>query len=493
MIDFHTFSQIKELGERQGLSPRQIAEQVGISAPTVRKWLAKERFEPPSRSRRARLLDPYRDRVRQLVERYPYSGTQVLHILREEGYKGGYTAITDYLRKIRPPRKTAYLTLAFAPGECAQIDWGSAGVMQVGDTRRRVSFFVMVMCYSRMLYLEFTLKQSMEHFLSCQRRAFEFFGGIPAKLMVDNCKTAVLRRPRNEPAELNPRYVEFASHYGFKIVPCNVRAAHEKGRVENAIGYVKKGLLNGLELSSLSALQLAGRAWRDQTANVRIHGTTRKRPVDLFEAERQHLNPLPVLPYDCGVNHTARSNSQFRVLFDGNRYSVPAQFASTKQLNLCAYPNTICIYYERQLIAEHPRRYERGGDYEHPDHPKPLLAGRMKARQQQMLRRFFNLGTVAEAYYHGLCERRLNAVSHVRRIMALLDAYGSDEVIDAMCDAAEFHAFSSECITNLLEQRRRGQPQASPLHLTRNRDVLDIVLEQPDLSVYSNNEGEHDK
>jgi transposase len=492
MIDATTFYRIKNLAERDGLNAVQIAEQLQLSPPTVRKWLAREQFEKPERKRRERIIDPYKPLIHRLVERYEYSGRQIFRILCEEGYGGGYTAVTDFLRTIRPPRKTAFLTLAFAPGECAQIDWGPAGVMQLGEVRRRVSFFVMVLCYSRMLYVEFTLKQAMEHFLSCQRHALEFFGGVPLKVMVDNCKTAVLKRPRGEPAELNPRYADFARHYRFEIVPCNVRAAHEKGRVENAIGYVKKNLLNGLELSSLTGLQLAADNWRDQVANVRIHGTTGKRPVDLFEQEKKQLQPLPLNPYDCGVSHRSCSNSQFRVAFETNRYSVPAQYASTRPLTLRVYPDTICIYRDGELIAEHKRCYERRRNFEHPDHPKPLLAQRAKARDQHLMRRFVALGPIAETFYHGLRERRLNPITHVRRILALVDIYDEDNVTAAMTDAAEFRAFSSECITNLLEQRARGRSEAAPLHLPRNQDLLEIDLDQPDLDIYTENDEEQD-
>ena len=492
MIDVATFYRIKELAEREGLRPAQIAEATGLSVPTVKKWLAAENYGKTNRTGRARIIEPHKPLIRRLLERHDYTGVQVLRILREQGYRGGYTAVTDYLREVRPPRKTAYLTLSFAPGECAQIDWGTAGVMQVGEVRRRVSFFVMVLCYSRMLYVEFALKQAMEHFLTCQRHAFEFFGGVPEKMMVDNCKTAVTKHPRGGAVELNGTYVEFARHYGFRIVPCNVRAPHEKGRVENAVGYVRKNLLNGLELGSLGALCLAAETWRDEVANVRIHGTTGKRPVDLFGTEKPLLQPLPVHPYDCGVEHATLSNSQFRVRFETNFYSVPAQYASTRALTLRAYPDRVCIYHDRRLIAEHPRSYGSRDSVVDPDHEKPVLAHRAKARQQQLVRRFFALGPVAETYWHALRERRLNAMHHARKILTLVDVYDAESVVDAMTDAAEFNAFSSECVLNLLEQRARHRPQAAPLHLQRNRDLLEIELEQPDLTIYPDNPGETD-
>ena len=488
MIDFHTWCRIHTLAEQERLGVAQIATELGLDSKTVRRWLSAERYGPRRSRPRASRLDPYKPLIGRLLERHAYSAAQILHRIRDDGYRGGGTIVKDYVRKVRPPRHRAYLTLAFAPGECAQIDWGSAGVIDVGNARRRLSFFVMVLCYSRLLYVEFTLGQAMEHFLTCQRRAFEFLGGVPARVMVDNCRTAVQSHRPGEAAELNPRYAEFAQHYGFRITPCNVRAAHEKGRVENAIGYVRTSLLNGLQLTRLEAIQAAADPWRDQVANVRIHGQTGKRPVDLFAIEKPHLLALPLIPYDCGVTRApVGSDAQFRVSLDSNRYSVPAAYGSRRDLSLRLYPDRLLVYGGTELIAEHPRSYDRRRDFEHPDHPQPVLAQRRRARDQHLLRRFFALGQPADAYWHGLRERRLNAMHHVRRIVAMVDIHGEAPVQEAIRDAGQFGAFSSDCIINLLEQRARPRPDPAPLHLTRNRDVLDLELEAPDLSVYPDN------
>jgi transposase len=150
------------------------------------------------------------------------------------------------VRQVRPPRTPAFLTLSFAPGECAQVDWGSWGTVAVGETRRRLSLFVMVLCYSRLLYVEFTLSQTMEQFLACHQNAFAFFGNrVPEKIMVDNLKSAVLRRITGAAPVLNPRYLDFAQHCGFRIVACNKGKGNEKGRVESGVGYVKKPPVSG--------------------------------------------------------------------------------------------------------------------------------------------------------------------------------------------------------------------------------------------------------
>ena len=184
-------------------------------------------------------------------------------------------------------------------------------------------------------------------------------------------------------------------HYGFTIAPCNVGAGHEKGRVEAGVGYVKKNLLAGLEITDFSLINPIAREWLDTVANVRTHGETRRRPVDRFEEERDRLQPLPERVHDFGNVHTVRASNRFRVTFEANRYSVPAEYAS-QRLTLKAYPDRICIYRQDRLVARHPRSYDRHRDFENPDHPKALLAQRMGARRQRLLQRFLTLTPSAE-------------------------------------------------------------------------------------------------
>ena len=242
--------------------------------------------------------------------------------------------------------------------------------------------------------------------------------------------------------------------------------AFSKGRVEAGVGYVKKNFLAGLDIPDFRALNPAARQWLDSVANVRIHGETHKRPLDLFALERDQLRPLPELLYDIGAVHTVRASNRFRVTFDTNRYSVPAEYAS-QRLTLKSYPDRLCIYHHDRLLARHPRSYERHRDFEHPDHPRALLQQRRKATTQRLLQRFVCLTARADEYYRELEQRRLNPVHHVRKIVALSEIYGAESTARALDDAFHFGAFSSDYITNLLEARARSLPQPSALHLTR--------------------------
>ena len=181
-----------------------------------------------------------------------------------------------------------------------------------------------------------------------------------------------------------------------------------------------------------------------------------------------------------------RASRQFRIILETNRYAVPAHYA-VPALTLKTYPDRLCLYRDNQLIARHARSYDRCNDFEDPDHPKPLLAQRKKARDHQLFRRFLALSPQAKAYYLKLEERRLNPHHHVRKIVALSDIYDPASVARAMADAFVYEAFSSEYIANLLEQRGRFTPEASALHLTRREDLLEVSLAQPDLSIYQAN------
>ena len=261
------------------------------------------------------------------------------------------------------------------------------------STRRRLSFFVLVLCYSRMMYLEFTLSEAMEQFLTCFRHALEFIGGCPQKIMSDNLKVGVLRHPAGEPAQFNPRYLDFAAHYGFQPVACNRAKGNEKGRVENGVGYVKGNFLRGLEIPSFAAINPAGRQWLASTANVRLHGETHRKPIELFEQEKPLLRPLPVMPYDCAVIQPVTVNRCCRIRFHGNRYSVPAAYAGRK-LVIKLYPERLCLYEGEKLVAEHLRSYDRAQDIENPEHARPVLERKRRADEQHLIKRFL-AGTIA--------------------------------------------------------------------------------------------------
>lgn len=483
MIAYQTYCQIIELHQTQHLTACQIAQQLKVHRKTVAKWIKRKSYEPRARAQRSSKLDPFKGQIVLWLEQHGLSAQQIFQRLTSEGYQGGYSVVQAFVRLVRPKPKPAFLTLDFPPGQCAQVDWGTAGYIQIGATKRRLHFFTAVLCHSRLLYVEFSLSQSQEHFLNCHYNAFRYFGGVPQKIMVDNCKTAIQSHEPGLPARPNARYLDFSRHYGFDIKACGVKKPHEKGRVENGVGYVKNNFLRGLELPAWEALPLALQQWLDTVANVRQHAQTRTTPRLLHAQEKPLLKPLNSQDYDISRILQVRANTRFRVHFEGNCYSVPAHLASSSLL-LKISPSSLRFYHENQVVTEHVRCYDRHQDLKHPDHEQALLAQRQKARDQNLQGRFLALCPEAAEYYRQLQQRRFNLNHHIRKIMALNEIYGPDLVVRALRDAFEYQAFSCEYIANILEARQRQLPEPGALHLTRASDLLDLDLPEPDLSIY---------
>ena len=486
MIDYQSFCQIRQLRDEAQLTITQIADQLGLHWQTASKWAKRPRYERrksvPARCRASK-LDAFKPAIQRLLTTHAYSAAQLLARLREQGYDGSYTILKTYVRSVRPPRATAFLTLHFAPGQCAQVDWGSWGSIRVGNTRRRLSFFALVLCHSRQLYVEFTLGQSQEQWLACHEHAFEYLGGVPAELMVDNCKTAVLARPAGAAPVFNPTYVDFARHYGFTVKACAPRRPQQKGRVENGVGYIKKNFLAGLELDEFAPLNPAARIWLETVANVRLHRETQRRPVDLWREEKPKLRSLPAAAYDAALIRPVRATNRCRVVIETNRYSVPPAQAG-QLLTLKLYADRLRLFTGDRLVAEHLRSYEKRQDVEQPDHVQTLLHERSEARHQRLLLAFLALSAHAPAYHEQLAERRLNLRHHVQKIVALAEIYGATAIGRALDDAHALGAYSCEYIANLVEQRQRLAPQPGALHLTRASDLLELELPPPDLSPY---------
>lgn len=486
MIDALTYSRIHQLYHEEKLNKTQIAKELKLNIKTVTYWLGQSKFVGRKNRSRSSKLDPWKRKIRASLEKHDYSATQIYQLIADMGYTGGYSIVKEYVRLVRPTRKKAFLSLSFLPGECAQVDWGCFGSIGVGKARRKLSFFVMVLCHSRKLYVQFTVSEKEEHWLQCHQNAFEYFGGVPEKVMVDNCKTAVISHGMGKEVIFNQRYLDLARHYSFKPVACNVRSPHEKGRVENAVAYVKKSFLQGLEIGEFKLINPKVRHWLETVANCRIHGTTNQKPDDIFEKEEKpKLQSLPVNSYHACRIKECKINSLFRFTLDTNRYSVPAEYVG-ERVQVHIYAHKIIVKHKDKTIAEHLRSYDKNQDFEHPDHAKTLMLKRRKGEKQKLLQRFLQLSEIAQAYYHKLSEKTMNPDLHVRKILAMSESYSEAEIKTALEDAYCFDCFRSEYIANILEQRYNCKKEKGVLHVPRNSDALQIELPDNDLSIYGN-------
>jgi transposase len=471
----------------EGLSVRAIARRLGVHRRTVRVALASEAVPPRPGRRGGSVIDPHRGWLLAKLEQYPeLSAARLFRMLADGGFDGSYSLVKETVAGLRPRLKPVHLTLSYAPGECAQADWGSWGAVEFPGGRRRLSFFVMVLCHSRKLFAKFFLGEAIEHWLQAHRDAFEFFGGVPARVVVDNCKTAVLR-PRGgglEP-EMNPAYLDFAAHYGFTPFPCNPHRPNEKGRVENAVAYIRSSFLAGRGPQAPEVLAPALMDWLENTANVRVHHATGRRPAEMFDAaERAALRPLPAGPHPCASVTVAVASSRCRVTVDANRYSVPWSCASRRLVVRRHAWRVVAWDDGGAVVADHPRCHGRNQDVVDPDHESGLRIRVRHAREALMLDAFLKLGPAAAPYLEALRRRQPSWRAHVERVNALAEIHGRAEVARAMADALEFGAFSSDYILNLLDARSRLRPEPVPLRLERNADLLDLVVPEPNLEIY---------
>src|SRR5437763_11011584 len=325
------WAEIRRLAEIEKLSARVISRRLHCSWRTVARALEWE--QPPARSvpSRVSLLDPYKAKIDALLAKYPELSAVRIHeeIARgPDGYTGSVMTVRRHLRSIRPPRGRVYQEVHYEPAQAMQVDWGECGCVQVGNTTRKVSVLVAVLCYSRMTYIEFTLSQRKAEFYRSLVHALEFFGGSPRAVIVDNLKAAVLNGS-GRAACFHPEFLALCGCYYLQPIACERRDPESKGIVEGGVRYVKHNALAGRgdELIGFEDYQAFAPLWRDEGANVRIHATTRERPADRFQRERSLLRPLPAVPFDTDEVVPAVVSPHARIEFDGNRYSTPPRFA----------------------------------------------------------------------------------------------------------------------------------------------------------------------
>lgn len=280
MVTVEEWMNILQL-RKQGLSISDIARRSGRDRKTIRKYL-KQPWQAPKRepTTHPSKLDSFKD---YLLKRWDEGVTNAVKLLDEikgQGYTGGHTTVKDFLHPLREQAKIqAVVRFETGPGKQAQVDWGYFGRILVHGEWQRLYAFAMTLGYSRMKYVEFVTRADSEHFLQGHINAFHYFGGVPEEVVVDNLKSAVVWREGRD-IHWNPRYLDFASHYGFIPRACWPYRPQTKGKVENLIGYVRKNFWSGIHYLDLADLNRQVREWLEGTANAKVNVSTGERAWD---------------------------------------------------------------------------------------------------------------------------------------------------------------------------------------------------------------------
>ncbi|HEY2416695.1 MAG TPA: IS21 family transposase [Steroidobacteraceae bacterium] len=483
------WAEIRRLAEIDKLSGRVIARRLHCSRHTVAAALQLQQPPTGTAAPRAGLLQPYFEQIQGLLAKYPdLSAVRIREEIARgpQGYTGSATLVRRYLRKVRPARGRVYQEVEHKVAQAMQVDWGDCGYVQVGATRRKVSVFVAVLCYSRLVYIEFTLSQRKAEFYRGLANALTFFGGSPRVLIVDNLKAAVLNGAGRS-ACFHPELLALCGYFCLQPLACAARDPESKGVVEGSVRYVKHNALAGRadELTRFEDYLALAPYWRDQVANVRLHETTRQRPLDRFEQERALLRALPTIPFDSDEIVPVVVSPQARIAFDGNRYSVPPQFAR-RPLTVRARRDELRLLHEGQVVAQHVRSYERGQVLVLPEHQLAVLALRQRPRQQALAQAFDAWGPEARAFHLQLNRLPLKTGVHLRRLLGLAQLYGRTEVLAAMAQAVELASYDAAAVEHLLLAERRRQQLPTPtLPTPKRRELIDdIELDPADPALY---------
>jgi transposase len=395
-----------------------------------------------ARAKRARstvsTVEPHRDLVAQWLAA-GVSG-QAIHdaLAREHGYLGSYSSVARMVVQLRPKCVEPTVRLDFEPGVAAQVDFGAGPMLEHPDGRvRRTWAFVMTLAHSRHQYVEFVWDQSVPTWLGCHRRAFEWFAGVPRRVIVDNAKCAITKACAKDPL-VQRAYAECAEGYGFRIEPCPPRDPQKKGIVEAGVKYVKRNFLATRTFRDLADLNAQARQWVLHTAGVRVHGTTRIAPLKLFELERGALLPLPTLAPDLGSWHQVLVHRDCHVQFEQVLYSAPFTRIG-QRLWLRATDTAVALYENHEHVVTHPRGLRRGQRVTLHDHLPPNAQGFFAHDRGWCLEQARRIGVrCAELIERLLDDRIVERLRAAQGVLALLEPYGAQRV-EAACARALAH------------------------------------------------------
>lgn len=444
-----------------------IARQLRVHAETVARVLAQAglpRIGPPQRPLK---IDPYLPFIREMLVKFPTLTASRLHgMVWERGYRGGKSRFRAVIACHRPrPTAEAYLRLRTLPGEQAQCDWSHFGHLVMGRARRRLMAFVMVLSFSRHIFLRFFLDARMENFLRGHLGAFAAWNGIPRVILYDNLRSAVLER-HGDAIRFNPSLLDFAAHYRYEPRPVAVARGNEKGRVERAIRFVRDAFFAARRFTDLDDLNAQADAWcRGQAADRRCPEDQTRSVAEVFAEEAPRLLKQPDNPYPVVERVSVRVGKTPYIRFDQNDYSVPHTHVR-RALTVLADLDRLRIVEGQQIVATHPRSFDKGQQIENQAHIQALVAWKRQARRHRATDRLAQAAPASRTLLVRAAERGDNLGSITVTLVRLLERYGASQLDAAIIEALERNVPHPNAVRLALERRRDGRRQAPPVALS---------------------------
>lgn len=361
MVNQDQWGAIKSLRE-QGMGKKKIARVLGLDVRTVRRYIEAGGWCPYKRQvQRPGLLERFRDYLVKRMSQVDYCAQVLFQEIRDQGYAGGYDRVKLFVRPHRQEQqRLAEATVRFetAPGKQAQVDWGTTAV-ELGGRPARVSVFVMVLGYCRRIFAVATTDQKVGTLVRCHQEAFAHFGGRTQDILYDNPKTICLERHGDKPV-LNPTFEDFARYWGLRVKLCHPYRARTKGKVESGVKYVKRNFFKGRSFESLEHLNRELLQWCLTIADERIHGTTHRKPLEMFQEEIL-ISTAGQPPYVVNEPLRRMVASDCLVSYQTNRYSVPHRYVG-QTADVVATAERLKVFVKGELVADHVLshlRYQR--------------------------------------------------------------------------------------------------------------------------------------
>jgi len=381
MIIMEALMDIRSLA-KQGYSMRAIARMTGLHRYTIKKYLEGGVLPTYKAVNRQGKIEAYKGLIDGWLSQQNYQSTRIYELLLTQGFQGSYHTARRYVKTLKEQRDhVAYVRFETLPGQQAQVDFGDFQIECADGKRLTIYCFIMVLGFSRKMYIEYIDCCTMANFLGCHQRAFGFFGGIPAEILYDNMKNVVIKKIVGV-MEWNPTFAAFCAHYGFKPMTTPAYSPWAKGKVERPIQYLRERFWRGYVFTNLVQTNKDIGAWINTVADERIHGTTHEKVYDRFVKERGALGFLPLNPYDISEKCYRKVHKDCQLCFEGNRYVVPHEYAR-KTVLLKINDGIVRIFFDDKLIAVYQIPGSKGQTLAHPQ-----FYQRLKEDHDQLRRKY---------------------------------------------------------------------------------------------------------
>jgi len=463
-----------------------IARQLCIHHSVVERVLLQAGIPKANFIKRVSIIDTFLPFITTTLEKFPtLTARRLYDMVQTRGYTGSIDHFRHmiYLHRPRAPAEV-FLRLKTLPGEQAQVDWGHFGHITIGKARRPLMAFVMILSFSRKIFLRFYLNCQLANFLRGHEAAFQYYGGIPRVLLCDNLKSAVLER-QGSAIRFNPDLLAFSAYYHYEPRPVAVARGNEKGRVERSIRYIRDNFFAARQFTDLEDLNAQAMAWcSDQASNRPCPEDTNLTVNEAFVQEQAKLLALPDNPYPTAERVEVKIGKTPYARFDLNDYSVP-HTAVRRTLTVSAQLDKITIIDGTKIIAEHQRSYDRGQQIEEEEHIQQLVVYKAQAKQHRGQNRLTKAVPLAMELLVQAADHNYNLGSITSSLLQLLDDYGATELEAAITEALSRKVPHPNAVRISLERRREESNKLPPVHYELpNKKAREMQVTTHSLSTY---------